>query len=212
MTRAEDAGAAWGALASDVTADSDLVTRTCAGDDAAFGVLVERYSRRIFRVAWQITRHESDAEDVVQETFLRAYRRIRQFDARSKFSTWVYRICVNYALDLVRARGRYVNAFTPEDNDDGVSAVDQIASDSPDPERLTASVEMQKRLTAALARLSEGERAAFFLRHYEALGIEEIARVLGIRQGAAKNSIFRAVQKLRRELRPLVGGAEGVAE
>jgi RNA polymerase sigma-70 factor (ECF subfamily) len=87
--------------------DAAAVARACAGDAEAFRVLVDRYSRKVFRLAYRMTRNEHDAEDVVQEAFLRAYRRLKQFESRSSFGTWIFRIAVNAALDLTRKLGRY---------------------------------------------------------------------------------------------------------
>src|SRR4029077_5813659 len=86
--------------------DETAVARARAGDADAFRVLVERHSRPLFRLGFRMTGNESDAEDVVQETFLRAYRQLARFDERASFGTWLYRIAANYALDLVRARNR----------------------------------------------------------------------------------------------------------
>src|SRR5499427_7816408 len=87
-------------------ADQALVAEARSGDPEAFRVLVERHSRALFRLAFRMTGNESDAEDIVQETFLRAYRQLAKFDERASFGTWLYRIATNYALDLVRSRNR----------------------------------------------------------------------------------------------------------
>ena len=86
--------------------DAVAVSQALAGDTDAFGVLVERHSRNLFRLAWRMTGNQQDAEDVVQETFLRAYRQLKQFDSRATFGTWLYRIAANYSLDVVRSRKR----------------------------------------------------------------------------------------------------------
>lgn len=162
------------------------------GDQRAFRLLVERHSHAIFRVAFRMTRHEQDAEDIVQETFLRAYKQIRSFDARSAFSTWLYRISVNVTLDLMRHRKRAAGAD-----------FDDVATEAPSPERLCRSHEFNRLLEPALLELTPTERMAFILRHYENCPIDDIAKVLNVQPGAAKHSIFRAVQKLRRALQPL---------
>ena len=95
--------------------DLAAVERTRAGDTAAFRVLVERYGRSVFRLAFRMTANEFDAEDVVQETFLRAYKQLDSYESRSSFSTWLYRIAANYSLDLIRSRKRHaVPASTRE--------------------------------------------------------------------------------------------------
>jgi RNA polymerase sigma-70 factor (ECF subfamily) len=178
-----------------------------AGDPLAFRQLVERHSRAIFRLAFRITANEQDAEDVVQETFLKLHRNLEKFEDRASLSTWLYRIATNTALDLIRGRKRHQQGREPED-EQGVAAVDKLATEAPAPDRLMLSSELRERVSAALGRLSPAERAAFVLRHFEGLGIETIAATLGLRQGAAKNTIFRAVQKLRGELEVYAAASE----
>jgi RNA polymerase sigma-70 factor (ECF subfamily) len=187
--------------------DADAVARVLAGDQDAFRVLVERHSRRVFRLAYRMTSNEHDAEDVVQETFLRAYRRLSQFESRSNFGTWLYRVAVNCALDLVRRKGRHNQQLPTVPLDEpvereGAGAILSLPASNPTPERLALSAELRQRLHAALAGLSDRERAAFVLRHFEGVSIPEIGRVLGLRASATKNTVFRAVQKLRRALEP----------
>jgi RNA polymerase sigma-70 factor, ECF subfamily len=169
------------------------------GNQLAFRVLVERHSHAVFRLAYRMTGNEQDAEDIVQETFLRAYKQLPRFDGRAAFGTWVYRIAANCSLDLLRAR-RVRGERQP--------ALDTAESSDPSPERVTRSKQLASMLDRALEQLSEAERTAFLLRHYEGCTIEDIAKVLGIRNGAAKHSVFRAVQKLRCALEPAWGGAK----
>jgi RNA polymerase sigma-70 factor (ECF subfamily) len=167
-------------------------------------VLVERHSRPLFRLAFRITGNESDAEDVVQESFLRAYRQLGKFDERASFGTWLYRIATNYALDLVRARNRRSEQRQALD-EDAVDPLLSTPSREPAPDRLAQSGQFRERLAAAMEELSAAERTAFVLRHYEGMSMEDVGRLLGCQPGAAKHSVFRAVQKLRRALEPLVG-------
>lgn len=183
--------------------DASVVAHVLAGDRDAYRVLVERHSRSIFRLAFRMTGNEQDAEDVVQETFLRAYRRLNRFESRSTFSTWLYRIAVNCSLDFSRQRrhedDRQV-AREPEAPDPILS----LPSTAPSADRLMMSAEVREKVEATMKTLSHKERAAFVLRHFEGQSIEEIARALGVKANAAKNNIFRAVQKLRRALEPVV--------
>jgi RNA polymerase sigma-70 factor (ECF subfamily) len=185
--------------------DEAVAAETRTGDRNAFRLLVDRHSRAVFRLAYRMTGNESDAEDVVQETFLRAYKQIKQFDGRSSFSTWLYRICSNCALDLIRARKTREKQREPLGDEKTTSWIDRIAAREPDPERLTQSGQINQLLEPALEQLSEMERVAFTLRHFEGCNVEEIARTLGVQQNAAKHSVFRAVQKLRRALEPAWG-------
>jgi RNA polymerase sigma-70 factor, ECF subfamily len=185
--------------------DAAAAAETRKGDRNAFRVLVERHSRAVYRLAYRITGNEQDAEDVVQETFLRAYKQIGQFDGRSSFSTWIYRICSNCSLDLIRSRKAREKPREPVVEEKATSWIDRIAAPDPDPERLTHSGQITRLLKPALEQLSEMERVAFTLRHFEGCNVEEIARTLGVHQNAAKHSVFRAVQKLRRALEPAWG-------
>jgi RNA polymerase sigma-70 factor (ECF subfamily) len=183
--------------------DGAAIARARAGDEDGFRVLVERHSRSVFRLAYRMTGNEHDAEEIVQETFLRAFRRLHKFEARSSFSTWVYRIATNCSLDLMRSRQRHEeHHVTPsEEHTDLMMA---FPAADPTPERMAFSKEVQEKVAAALENLSPLERAAFTLRHFEGLSIEEIARTLDRNADAAKNCVFRAVQKLRRALEPVV--------
>ncbi len=191
--------------------DGAAVARARAGDEDGFRVLVERHSRSVFRLAYRMTGNEHDAEDVVQETFLRAYRRLHKFEERSSFSTWIYRIATNCSLDLVRARQRHEERREPagrlSSDGDHSEAMLALPATDPGPDRLALSQELRQKVAAALAELSPMERAAFVLRHFEGMSIDEIAQALDRRTDAAKNTIFRAVHKLRRALEPFVGKA-----
>ncbi len=184
--------------------DLAAVSRARGGDADAFRDLVQRHSRTIFRVAYRMTGNEHDADDVVQETFLRAYRRIEKFEERANFGTWLHRIAVNCSLDLLRSRGRHEkNRMTNKDDEDG-EMIRELESTDPQPDRLLLSTELRQHVLAALERLSGNERTAFMLRHFEGMPVEEIGRTLGIKVNAAKHTIFRAVRKLRESLEPLV--------
>ena len=177
------------------------------GDQHAFRVLVERHSQSVFRLAFRMTGNEQDAEDLVQETFLKAYKQIHKFDGRAAFGTWLYRICANCSLDLIRARKSRKEQQSWSGDEEERNWLDRVATPAPSPERLTQSGQIAGLLEPALKQLTEMERAAFVLRHYEGCDIEEIARTLGVQVNAAKHSVFRAVQKLRRALEPVWGVA-----
>jgi RNA polymerase sigma-70 factor (ECF subfamily) len=185
--------------------DAEAAAEACLGNKLAFRALVERHTAPIFRLAFLMTSNEQDAEDLVQETFLRAYKSLHTFDAtRAAIGTWLNRICVNCSLNLLRARNRRKEEQPAEDSD--FNWLDQVAASSPSPERLTQSNQIAAMLGPALNMLSDAERTAFILRHYEGSPIEEIARTLGLQNNAAKQTIFRAVQKLRTALEPAWGG------
>ncbi len=186
--------------------DSSAVSRALAGDRDAFRTLVERHSRALFRLAYRMTGNEQDAEDVVQVAFLRAWRDLRNYESRSSFGTWLHRIAANYSLDLIRQkksrdRGRMVNHR--EDGD----ILDRVAASAPGPDRLVFSGRIRETVEAALQTLTAQERTAFVLRHFEGLSIQEIGASLGTGTNATKHSVFRAVQKLRQALEPMMSGA-----
>ncbi len=178
--------------------DIELVERVRGGDDEAFRLLVERHSRPIYRAAYRITGNTADADDVVQETFLRAYRAIGRFDARASFTTWAHRIAINCALDLLDSRKRRGHAADEEE-------LARVASTDATPDRLVLGSEMQRAVAEAMRALSGNERTAFVLRHFEGMPLEEIGEVLGTRLNATKNTVFRAVRKLRQQLQPFTG-------
>jgi RNA polymerase sigma-70 factor (ECF subfamily) len=187
--------------------DRAIVSRARSGDTDAYRVLVERHSRTLFRLAFRMTGNEQDAEDVVQESFLRAYRQLGKFDDRASFGTWLYRIAANCSLDLVRSRKRRSEHVAPADAE-AEDPMASIPSGDPTPERFALSGEVRERVAEAMKDLSATERTAFVLRHFEGMCIEEVSRVLECQPGAAKHSVFRAVQKLRRALEPLVSTAK----
>jgi RNA polymerase sigma-70 factor (ECF subfamily) len=183
--------------------DSAAAEEARKGDQRAFRVLVERHSGSIFRLAFRMTGNEQDAEDMVQETFLRAWKQMHRYDGRAAFSTWIYRIASNCSLDLIRARKVHGEQQPIAGDDDQPGTFDHIASGAASPERLMRSGQIARLLGSALEELSDMERTAFLLRHYEGCGTEEIARALGVQTNAAKQSVFRAVQKLRHALEPV---------
>ena len=189
--------------------DAAVVAQVLAGDRDAFRVLVERHSRSIFRVVYRMTGNQQDAEELVQETFLRAYKSLERFELRANFSTWLYRIAVNRTLDFLNARKTQMqNKETYQitdnpDSDEGNQV--QLPATTPGPDRLLLSAEMKRRIAGALGLLTPAERVAFTMRHMEGRSIEEISQALNLKVSAAKNSVFRAVQKLRQQLEPYAG-------
>ena len=180
--------------------ETAVLARARQGDDDAFRSLVEQHGRSAFRLAFRMTGNEQDAEDVVQESFLKAYRQLGRFESRANFGTWLYRIVANCSVDLMRAKQARHDQVRGESLDD---VADLPATQLPGPERLAQSAEIDARVQSALGDVSPIERAAFVLRHYEGRSIEEISRTLGLGTSAAKHSVFRAVKKLRAALAPL---------
>lgn len=188
--------------------DSDAlaIERTLAGDRDAFRILVERHSHSVFRLAYRMTGNQHDAEEVVQEAFLKAYQKLGQFASRANFGTWVYRIAANQSIDRMRQRkSEDAHRQLPAKEAEGGAELDPVnlvRDPAPSPERLAQSGQLAQQMHRALQELTPAERTAFVMRHSEGLGIEEIALALKSSTSAAKNTVFRSVQKLRRILQP----------
>jgi RNA polymerase sigma-70 factor, ECF subfamily len=184
--------------------DAAAVALARDGDSEAFKSLVERHSRAVYRLAHRMTGNPQDAEDVVQETFLKAYRQLGRFESRANFGTWLHRIAVNCSIDVIRARKHQETAHDAVDLDTLDGGGGQHDPVDPSPERLMLSTEVQEQVTRAMDGLTHMERAAFVLRHFEGHSIDEISRALNLKANAAKHSIFRAVRKMRLALEPFV--------
>jgi RNA polymerase sigma-70 factor (ECF subfamily) len=201
--------------------DEELVERSRAGQELAFRELVQRHARPLFAVAHRLVQDETAAEDVVQEALLRAWRGLARFDGRSAVGTWLHRIAVNCALDHLRRGQRLGDEVAVEEPAGSVGEGERavavaLPSGEPDPERRTLSGEIAAVVERTLPSLSLLERTAFVLRHFEGRSTEEIAQALGVDVQAGKHAVFRAVQKLRLALTPLLGrgdaGGPGAAQ
>lgn len=182
--------------------DHQIVRAVLTGDKDAYGALVARHSQNVFRVAFRIVGDEADADEVVQEAFMRGYQRLESFESRSEFGTWIYRIAVNCALNMLNKRQSGTTVQIAEDADPTQQQV-QVADQAAGPERSLLSREIEALQDAAMRSLTATERTAFVLRHMEDRSTAEIATALEIAPNAAKQAVFRAVQKLRRSLAPL---------
>jgi RNA polymerase sigma-70 factor (ECF subfamily) len=172
--------------------DAAAVLRARTGDQEAFRVLVERHSRSLYRLAFRMTGRAEDAEDIVQDTFIKAYKQLSRFEARANVSTWLYRIAFNCAVDFLRSRPKRQVV-----TDDRVLESLAASPNGPTMDDLVYAGQIGEQLQLALGGLSENERAAFLMRHYHGCSIEEIGSTLGLKTNATKHSIFRAVRKMR---------------
>ncbi len=179
--------------------DRAAIQAVLAGDREAYGLLVMRHSRMLFRLAYRMTGNEADADDVVQEAFLRGYQKLATFEERSNFGTWIYRIAVHCSLDRLLSRRRDEARQVTEDYDPEAEGV-HVADLAPGPERMTLSAEIGMLSDRAMQHLTEMERAAFVLRHMEDMNTEEIAAALAVAPNTAKQTVYRAVQKMRKQL------------
>jgi RNA polymerase sigma-70 factor (ECF subfamily) len=190
--------------------DALAVERTLAGDRDAYRVLVERHSRNVYQLAYRMMGNRHDAEEVVQEAFLRGYQKLKQFAGNANFGTWVYRIAANHAIDLLRQRKVDDSRREPQrkQSEDGleIDPLNRVTDTRPSPERLAGSVELAERMATALNTLTPAERTAIVMRHWDGCAIEEISAVLKSNANATKNTVFRAVAKLRKALEPFADG------
>jgi len=184
--------------------ETPLVERARAGDAGAFTELVNRYERKIYRLAQHITQNREDAEDVLQEAFLKAYEHLDQFQGQSKFYTWIVRIAVNEALMKLRKRksDRTVSLDEPQDTGED-TVVREIAVWGEDPEQKYGQDELKKILDEAVQTLKPAFRTVFTLRDIEELSTEETAESLGISVPAVKSRLLRARLQLREKLTKL---------
>jgi RNA polymerase sigma-70 factor (ECF subfamily) len=184
----------------DLDADSDaaLVAATKSGEPLAFETLVLRHKRRVFVLAQRITNNHEDAEDVVQESFHKAFLHLKAFQERSQFSTWLTRIAMNEAFMLLRRR-RGIFEVLPDNPDEGVDAASAAFVDQrPDPEESCLRRERAQLLTTAINQLGPKTRTTIVLRDIEEKSAEETAQILGTSVTAVKARVFQGRRKLRR--------------
>lgn len=197
------------ALTSGQTEDEverSLIRRAQRGDRAAFDSLVRRYDQEVLRMALRIVQSAEEAQDLYQEAFLKVYRSIGRFRLESKFSTWLYRVVMNVCLDHLRRQKTRNEMQMPEGEDGQPDFLHNIPEERPvlNPERALQTQEIGARLQAAMGRLSPRERMVFELKHCQGMKLRAIGELCGTSEEAAKNSLFRALQKLRGELQDLV--------
>jgi RNA polymerase sigma-70 factor, ECF subfamily len=181
--------------------EAQLVSAAKAGDTHAFEELVNRYERKIFRLGMNITQNKEDAEDVMQDAFLKSYQNLDRFQGDSRFYTWLVRIAVNEALMKLRKRRPNQVSLDEPITDDGLDSVFREIEDwGPSPEKKFAQIELNEILTGVIGELDPIFRVAFLLRDVEGLSTEETAQILGISVAAVKSRLLRARLKLRQKL------------
>jgi RNA polymerase sigma-70 factor (ECF subfamily) len=184
--------------------DTALIRAAQQGDRAAFEELVRQYDHAVLRLALHLTGSPQDAQDVYQEAFLKAYRNIGRFRFECSFYTWLYRIVTNICLDHLRKRQvrKEESPVITSSSGEEVNLLDQVPDvrSGADPERDLMRRELGARINGALQRLSERERIVFELKHYQGLKLRTIGEMLNTTEETAKNTLFRATQKLRQAL------------
>ncbi|MFC3194935.1 RNA polymerase sigma factor [Marinicella sediminis] len=172
--------------------DERTVQQAKGGDKQAFRLIVLHYAQAVNRLAYRYTTDSSQAEDIAQETFIKAFQAINRYQPKAKFSTWLMRITTNSAIDHLRKANRHL-ATSLDDAEQRHDITDhRIASDD--------QLDLQQRLQQAMSALSDVERIAVTMKHHQGYSIEETAQVLNIKKNACKQTLFRAVKKLRKQL------------
>jgi RNA polymerase sigma-70 factor, ECF subfamily len=185
--------------------DTVLVAAAKTGNARAFDVLVERHERRIFSLAQRMTRNREDAEDVVQQSFQKAFIHLKKFEGESLFSTWLTRIAINEALMLLRRRRGTREVPIAESNAEDETALPlDIPDVGPNPEDTCLQREQERILSAAVSELTPGMRKAIELRELGELSTGETAQVMGLSVAAVKARVFHGRRKLRQTLKRYV--------
>jgi RNA polymerase sigma-70 factor (ECF subfamily) len=183
--------------------DIELIHQLKQGNENAFEQLVYRYDRKVLSIAIKYTGNTDDAKDLYQEVFIRAYRGIKNFQFRSEFSTWLYRIAVNVCLSFKSRSKEYLKVSINEDNDDTdftKNTTEQLVYEGSSPEEEAEGSELAEIVDAALETLSPRQKVTFVLKHYEGYKIREIAEILECKEGTVKKYLFDAIKNLRKKL------------
>ncbi len=193
---------------SDLAIDQALVERVQQGDKRAFDLLVKKYQHKVLAVVGRYISDHSEAQDVTQEAFIKAYRALPKFRGDSAFYTWIYRIAINTAKNYLVSRGRRPPDSDVDIADGELFETGQRLRDVNSPEAQLLTDEIQRTVWQALDELSEDLRAALTLREFEGLSYEEIAEILGCPVGTVRSRIFRAREAIDEKLKPLIGNSQ----
>ena len=177
--------------------DEEVVARVLAGETSLFEILMRRYNQRLYRVARGILRDDSEAEDVMQDAYVRAYEHLNQFAGRAAFSTWLTRIAIHEALARKRRRGRMEELDALPSNGDFMAI---LKSSTPSPEAGTATAQAHELLEQAIDHLPEAYRTVVMLREVEEMSVAETAASLDVSDGVVKTRLHRAHAMLRKDL------------
>ena len=178
--------------------DRQLIEKIKQGEKEAFRELVEKYKKPLYYYCYRLCRNHADAEDLSQEVFIKVFRKIDQFREEAKIQTWMYRIASNAFIDKKRRKTVMISETdNPEIEIRSDMAILQSQKSEISPEINTESSMIQDHINTAMQKLSEKEKTAFILKHYEGLAIKEIAAIFKTTDGTVKSHLFRAVQKLQ---------------
>jgi RNA polymerase sigma-70 factor (ECF subfamily) len=188
-----------------VHTDSELVQFSQEGNAEAFGQLVLRYRERLYRLARRLTDTDEDAEDVLQESFIRAYSAISTFKGNSKFSTWLYRITVNFALMKKRSRKSIFESMDDPIKTKRGEVKREFPDGGPDPLNLLLEKECRDILDEAILELAPADRAVFVLRHVDGMSTTQASKALNLSVPALKSRLHRSRMALKGSLRNVLG-------
>ena len=177
--------------------DGDLIRAVKSGSHEAFGELLGRYEKRIFNAVLRLVGNPVEAEDIVQDTFLKAFKALGTFQQESGFYTWLYRIAINAAVDFRKKRKRR-KAYSLDDEENELAG--SLQSDDPLPEDGPSQIEIEAALRKAIDRLPDKFRTILVLREFDGLSYEDLAKVLKISKGTVESRLFRARMKLRQRM------------
>jgi len=184
------------------TPSEELVARVAEGDEYAFQILVNRHQTSVLNLIYRFMGDRLKSEDLAQETFLQVWRSAKTYQRKSKFTTWLYRICANLCLNEIKsARRKKWLQFFKNNPDSKQSENEDLLDESPNPEDLLLARERNQQITNALQSLPENQRIALILKRYDNFSYEEISRVLGCSIAAVESLLVRAKRTLQKKLK-----------
>jgi len=185
--------------------DNELIIQANSGNDAAFEELIYRYDRSVLAIALKFVHDTDDAKDIYQEVFIRVYRGLKNFEMKSKFSTWLFRIATNVCLSYKSRSKKHLQQSIDEQfatEDDEVQQF-ELTDDEMDPGEIMINLDLGDIIRRAVDSLSSKQRMTFILKHYEGYKIREIADMLNCKEGTVKKYLFDAIRNLRKKLKPI---------
>ncbi len=187
--------------------DNDLIKRAQRGDMTAFELLLYRYDRHVLNIAYSFRNNEDDAKDIYQEVFLRVYKGLKNFQFRSEFSTWLYRIATNVCITYQRQKKRHahesIDRQLTNNPDDSLTGADILEGDSITDEKAMGA-DISDHINEALQQLPPQQKLAFTLKYFQEYKIREIAEMMNCAEGTVKRYLFNASSKMREQLKPVL--------
>ncbi len=185
--------------------DKELLLQAKSGNDTAFEELIYRYDRSVLAIALKFVHDTDEAKDIYQEVFIRVYRGLKNFEMKSEFSTWLFRIATNVCLTHKSRSKKHLQQAIDEQiatDDDEVQKY-ELADDEMDPGEIMINLDLGDIIRSAVDSLSAKQRMTFILKHYEGYKIREIADMLNCKEGTVKKYLFDAIRNLRKKLKPI---------